>query len=87
MLVIDEAQDMGTEEHALVKALMANNEEMRVIVVGDDDQNIYEIPAAPIQVYMYRLAQEKRKYICRNDRELPQRAPPGEFCQRISEKH
>ena len=40
VLVIDEAQDMGTEEHALVKALMANNEEMRVIAVGDDDQNI-----------------------------------------------
>ena len=40
--VIDEAQDMGAEEHALVKALIANYEEMRVIAVGDDDQNIYE---------------------------------------------
>ena len=34
--------DMGAEEHALVKALIANYEEMRVIAVGDDDQNIYE---------------------------------------------
>ena len=33
---------MGTEEHSLVKALITNNEEMRVIAVGDDDQNIYE---------------------------------------------
>lgn len=42
VLVIDEAQDMNNDEFALVKALMERNEEMRVIAVGDDDQNIYE---------------------------------------------
>jgi ATP-dependent DNA helicase RecQ len=42
VLVIDEAQDMSAAEFALVKMLMALNEEMRVIAVGDDDQNIYE---------------------------------------------
>lgn len=42
VLVIDEAQDMGEEEYLLVEALMEKNEEMRVIAVGDDDQNIYE---------------------------------------------
>ncbi len=42
VLVIDEAQDMDIDEYALVRALMNNNEEMRVIAVGDDDQNIYE---------------------------------------------
>lgn len=42
VLVIDEAQDMSAEEYALVHALMAANEEMRVIAVGDDDQNIFE---------------------------------------------
>ena len=42
VLVIDEAQDMSAEEYALVRALMAANEEMRVIAVGDDDQNIFE---------------------------------------------
>ena len=42
VLVIDEAQDMGKAEFALVDALMKANEEMRVIAVGDDDQNIYE---------------------------------------------
>ncbi len=42
VLVIDEAQDMSDEEYNLVHALMTFNEEMRVIAVGDDDQNIFE---------------------------------------------
>ena len=42
VLVIDEAQDMDEHEFELVKALMAINDDMRVIAVGDDDQNIYE---------------------------------------------
>ena len=42
VLVIDEAQDMSVDEFTLVKALMNRNEEMRVIAVGDDDQNIFE---------------------------------------------
>lgn len=42
VLVIDEAQDMDGDEFNLVRALMNQNEEMRVIAVGDDDQNIYE---------------------------------------------
>ncbi|TCO08396.1 RecQ family ATP-dependent DNA helicase [Natronoflexus pectinivorans] len=42
VLVIDEAQDMDANEFLLIKTLMAFNEEMRVIAVGDDDQNIYE---------------------------------------------
>ena len=41
VLVIDEAQDMDADEFALVSALMKRNENMRVIAVGDDDQNIY----------------------------------------------
>ncbi len=42
VLVIDEAQDMHPDEFALVKLLMEHNPGMRVIAVGDDDQNIYE---------------------------------------------
>ncbi|WP_455639974.1 RecQ family ATP-dependent DNA helicase [Parabacteroides sp.] len=57
VLVIDEAQDMGVEEYALVKALMAHNEEMRVIAVGDDDQNIYDFRGSD-SGYMYQLAEE-----------------------------
>ena len=41
VLVIDEAQDMGQDDFRLVQAMMHQNEEMRVIAVGDDDQNIY----------------------------------------------
>ena len=46
VLVIDEAQDMEKDEFELVKSLMEKNEEMRVIAVGDDDQNIYEFRGA-----------------------------------------
>lgn len=42
VLVIDEAQDMSEDEFALINTLMEQNEEMRGIAVGDDDQNIYE---------------------------------------------
>ncbi len=42
ILVIDEAQDMSEDEFALVRELIRNNDDMRVIAVGDDDQNIYE---------------------------------------------
>jgi ATP-dependent DNA helicase RecQ len=46
VLVIDEAQDMDEDEFNLISALMEQNEEMRVIAVGDDDQNIYEFRGA-----------------------------------------
>lgn len=42
VLVIDEAQDMDEHQFALVQALIEENEDMRVIAVGDDDQNIFE---------------------------------------------
>ena len=42
VVVIDEAQDMNAEDYALVKALIERNPDMRVIAVGDDDQNVYE---------------------------------------------
>jgi ATP-dependent DNA helicase RecQ len=42
VLVIDEAQDMSAAEYSLVKALMEKNDNLRIIAVGDDDQNIYE---------------------------------------------
>lgn len=42
VLVIDEAQDMDEHEFALIRALIHINEDMRIIMVGDDDQNIYE---------------------------------------------
>ena len=42
IVVIDEAQDMDKHEFDLICALMENNPNMRVVAVGDDDQNIFE---------------------------------------------
>lgn len=57
VLVIDEAQDMSHDEYALVKALMDSSEDMRVIAVGDDDQNIFEFRGSNSE-YFYKLTQE-----------------------------
>lgn len=57
VLVIDEAQDMSAEEYSLVHALMTANEEMRVIAVGDDDQNIYEFRGSNSK-YMAQLLKD-----------------------------
>ena len=59
VLVIDEAQDMSANEYELVRALMTVNEEMRVIAVGDDDQNIYEFRGADSQ-YMKQMIKDFR---------------------------
>ncbi len=57
VLVIDEAQDMDGREFELIKALMERNEEMRLIAVGDDDQNIYEFRGSSSE-YMERFITE-----------------------------
>ena len=54
VLVIDEAQDMSADEYALVNALITKNEEMRIIAVGDDDQNIYEFRGSDSK-YLFKL--------------------------------
>lgn len=58
VLVIDEAQDMDNDEFGLISALMEHNEEMRVIAVGDDDQNIYEFRGASSR-YLEQFIHEK----------------------------
>lgn len=55
VLVIDEAQDMDKDDYDLVCALMETNGEMRVIAVGDDDQNIFEFRGSNSQ-FMYQLS-------------------------------
>lgn len=57
VLVIDEAQDMNADEFALVETLMEHNEEMRVIAVGDDDQNIFTFRGSDSR-YMEKLISE-----------------------------
>jgi ATP-dependent DNA helicase RecQ len=56
VLVIDEAQDMDQDEFGLINALIEQNEEMRVIAVGDDDQNIFEFRGA-ISKYLEQFIQ------------------------------
>ena len=46
VLVIDEAQDIDSDEFRLINTLIENNDDLRVIAVGDDDQNIYEFRGA-----------------------------------------
>ncbi|WP_445956067.1 RecQ family ATP-dependent DNA helicase [Yeosuana sp.] len=63
VLVIDEAQDMDRHEFELIKTLMEQNDEMRVIAVGDDDQNIYEFRGASSK-YLERfiMQHQAKKY-------------------------
>ncbi|MBS4029859.1 MAG: RecQ family ATP-dependent DNA helicase [Clostridiales bacterium] len=59
VLVIDEAQDMDQDVFNLVQALMAQNEDMRVIAVGDDDQNIFEFRGSSAK-YMEKFMLENQ---------------------------
>ena len=58
VLVIDEAQDMDADEYELITTLMDKNEEMRVIAVGDDDQNIYEFRGASSKYLEYFITKK-----------------------------
>ena len=57
VLVIDEAQDMTEDEFALVEALIRKNEDLKVVAVGDDDQNIYSFRRSNSR-YMRKLVDE-----------------------------
>jgi len=57
VLVVDEAQDMDGDEFNLIKTLIEHNEAMRVIAVGDDDQNIYAFRNADAK-YMQNIVSE-----------------------------
>ena len=61
VLVIDEAQDMGTDDFRLVQALIKQNEDMRVIAVGDDDQNIYAFRGSDSKYMQSIVRQEGAK--------------------------
>lgn len=63
VLVIDEAQDMSVDEYTLVKALMNRNEEMRVIAVGDDDQNIFEFRGSNSWYFNQLKKEPKSRFI------------------------
>jgi ATP-dependent DNA helicase RecQ len=49
VLVIDEFQDIDAHEYALIEEIANQAENLRIIAVGDDDQNVYEFRGASIQ--------------------------------------
>lgn len=55
VMVIDEAQDMDINEFNLVRAMIKQNNNMRVIAVGDDDQNVYEFRGSSSE-FMNKMA-------------------------------
>jgi ATP-dependent DNA helicase RecQ len=57
-LVIDEAQDMGMTEFELVRTLKEANDGMRIIAIGDDDQNIYEFRTSSSEYFASLLKWE-----------------------------
>ena len=57
-LVIDEAQDMSETEYRLIETLIEYNESMRIIAVGDDDQNIYAFRGSDSS-FMMKLAEKE----------------------------
>lgn len=61
VLVIDEAQDMDENEYGLVNALIERNDDLRVIAVGDDDQNIYEFRGSSSRYFEEFLNRENAK--------------------------
>ena len=63
VMVIDEAQDMDENEFEFIRAMVKENENMRIIAVGDDDQNIYGFRGSSSE-YMKKIlrAQESKLY-------------------------
>jgi ATP-dependent DNA helicase RecQ len=62
-LVIDEAQDMSEKEFEFVNALIEHHEEsLKVIAVGDDDQNIFEFRNSDSKYMMKLLNEQGKRY-------------------------
>ena len=57
VLVLDEAQDINQDEYEMIMTLREKNEGMRIIAVGDDDQNIYSFRGSS-SGYMRELGKE-----------------------------
>ncbi len=61
VIVIDEAQDMDEYEFKLIQTLIDKNDDVRVIAVGDDDQNIYSFRGSNSKYMLELLNKEKSK--------------------------
>lgn len=78
VLVIDEAQDMDENDFLLVQALIGMNEQMRVIAVGDDDQNIYGFRGSDSK-YFQRLVEEQGATLYEMESNYRSQSPLVEF--------
>jgi ATP-dependent DNA helicase RecQ len=70
VMVIDEFQDVSEEEYKFMEAIAEKAGNIRVIVVGDDDQNIYEFRGANVK-YLREFARRptaKTYYLTTNYR-------------------
>jgi ATP-dependent DNA helicase RecQ len=70
VMVVDEFQDVSQDEYEFIEAIAEMAGSIRVIVVGDDDQNIYEFRGASIK-YMREFAERyaaKTYYLTANYR-------------------
>ena len=89
VLVLDEAQDMDADEFSLVTALMEINPEMRVIAVGDDDQNIYQFRGSDSKYFRSFITEYHAKQydLTENYRSVPEVvALANEFSKTIKER-
>ena len=62
ILVIDEAQDMVQDEFDLIIEIIKHNDNLRVIAVGDDDQNIYEFRGSNSKYLLELLENGEKLY-------------------------
>lgn len=61
VLVVDEFQDINGDEHDLLQEIIKQAEDIRVVAVGDDDQNIYEFRKADNK-YMKEFGADAKRY-------------------------
>ena len=85
VVVIDEAQDMNKDEFELLEALMSINDDMRIIAVGDDDQNIYSFRGSD-SIYFERLHTEYGAKIYELTENFRSRKDIVEFSNRFVKK-
>ncbi|WPP51787.1 RecQ family ATP-dependent DNA helicase [Catalinimonas niigatensis] len=59
VIVVDEYQDISQQEYDFLQTLIELAGEVRVIVVGDDDQNIYEFRGSSVE-YMRSFIKDRK---------------------------
>nr|HPJ44143.1 AAA family ATPase [Spirochaetota bacterium] len=57
ILVVDEFQDLNAEEYSLIQKIIEISQDLRVLAVGDDDQNIFGFRKASNE-YMNRFVKD-----------------------------